>query len=586
MVSDSFQSIAKSIFQALYEKTVQMDRMHSLAVIFLISVTLLCFLLIFTLNPKKKVICKFPAAVGVLFGVGILFTCVLASSTGTLVFLPGETPEAATAEFMNAVVASDENAANAMLMSADNLFPVPAGTDEVENIYLDALKNSYSYEFTSGCECTDTTATRKVRFTCLDLNAPVPDIFDSLHEELAYMVENEKKSDIYDDDENYRPAVLDKVYKDAATKVMSWSQKYYTTTDFEITMNYVNGEWKVLPNDKLKLALAGCVPTGISASNNIKSEVLGELTYIPKVYTIAENAVSGPAPNPEKYGVTENPEDILALIDEYPRLVDGKEPFFNAESDFVKKEIQYYADDTILVITWKERCQGHFCTFSEVYVADPSQFRRKFSADTFGSSIQKFASELSRESNAVVAMNGDFYRFRGEGLTVYQRTLYRFNPYKLEVCHVDASGNLNFTYAGELKNAEETEQYVKNNDILFSLCFGPVLVDNYEPHISSDTYLLGQVTTRYSRSAISQRGACHYLLMTLNHGYGCPTATISELRSIMMEKGVENSYTLDGGQTGEIIMQHKVLNQIDFDTERTVSDILYFATAIPEDENE
>ena len=185
--------------------------------------------------------------------------------------------------------------------------------------------------------------------------------------------------------------------------------------------------------------------------------------------------------------MTENPEDILALIDEYPRLVDGKEPFFNAGSDFVKKEIQYYADDTILVITWKERCQGHFCTFSEVYVADPSQFRRKFSADTFGSSIQKFASELSRESNAVVAMNGDFYRFRGEGLTVYQRTLYRFNPYKLEVCHVDAAGNLNFTYAGELKNAEETEQYVKNNDILFSLCFGPVLVDNYEPHISSDT---------------------------------------------------------------------------------------------------
>ena len=33
-------------------------------------------------------------------------------------------------------------------------------------------------------------------------------------------------------------------------------------------------------------------------------------------------------------------------------------------------------------------------------------------------------------------------------------------------------------------------------------------------------------------------------------------------------------------------MQHKVLNQIDFDTERTVSDILYFVTAIPEDENE
>jgi exopolysaccharide biosynthesis protein len=53
---------------------------------------------------------------------------------------------------------------------------------------------------------------------------------------------------------------------------------------------------------------------------------------------------------------------------------------------------------------------------------------------------------------------------------------------------------------------------------------------------------------------------------------------------MMVGKGVENAYVLDGGQTAEIIIRDHVSNHIDFNTERTVSDILYFATALPEDE--
>lgn len=585
MTSDSFGTIAKSIFHSLGENSLRLDRAHSLAVVFLLSVVFLSFVLIYSGVTGKR-IRKIPATLAVLFSAGIIYICILASSVGTLVFLPSDTPKHAAELFMNACVSSDERTTSYMYLSDDVLFPAADENDEVGMIYQNALKDSYSYEMVGECELSGTTATQQIRLNSLDLNRPVPDIFDTLHEDLAVLIENSKKSDIYDSEENYRPEVLEKVYKDAAEKVLADPSKYYSSTELTLTLNYIDGEWKVVPDNRLKLALAGFVPSGISASNNIKSEVLGELTYIPKVYTIAENAVAGPKPNTEKYGTTEDPNDILALFDEYPRLIGDKEPFFSPESEFVKKEIQYYADDTILVVTWKEKCLGHFCTFSEVYVADPSQFRRKLSADTFGSSIQKFASELSKETNAVVAMNGDFYRFRGEGMTVYQKKLYRFNPYKLEVCHIDGSGNLKFTYSGELKNAEAAEQYIKDNDINFSVCFGPVLVDNYEPHISDSNYLLGQVNERYSRSALSQRGSCHYLLTALNHGYGCPTATLDELRNIMMSKNVENSYTLDGGQTGEIIMQHKVLNQIDFDTERTVSDILYFVTAIPEDEND
>ena len=49
----------------------------------------------------------------------------------------------------------------------------------------------------------------------------------------------------------------------------------------------------------------------------------------------------------------------------------------------------------------------------------------------------------------------------------------------------------------------------------------------------------------------------------------------------MVEKGVVNAYNLDGGQTGEIVINNEIINHIDFGEERTVSDMMFFATAMP-----
>ena len=49
-------------------------------------------------------------------------------------------------------------------------------------------------------------------------------------------------------------------------------------------------------------------------------------------------------------------------------------------------------------------------------------------------------------------------------------------------------------------------------------------------------------------------------------------------------KGVYQAYNLDGGQTGEVVSNGKTFNWVDFGYERPVSDIIYFATALPEKE--
>ena len=78
-------------------------------------------------------------------------------------------------------------------------------------------------------------------------------------------------------------------------------------------------------------------------------------------------------------------------------------------------------------------------------------------------------------------------------------------------------------------------------------------------------------------------GDLHYLLMTINHTPdGRPRATINELARFIYSKGVQKAYTLDGGQTASTVFNGRLINPVQFGFERNTSDIIYFATAVPE----
>ena len=318
--------------------------------------------------------------------------------------------------------------------------------------------------------------------------------------------------------------------------------------------------------------------------NNAASDALGELAYIKKIYTLQESDTVSPVPDPAGFGTTEDPQEVMEVIKKAAVLLDGQDVTFDPKADFVPgAPIRYYLDDTILVIAWQEYIQQRCCTFAEVKVAHGSQLRRKLAEDSYSSSVQLYASDMANASNAVVAMNGDFYAFRDLGITVYQRKLYRNNPAQVDSCFFTASGDMLFSKAGELTGEGETQQFIEDNDVVFAVAFGPVLVDDGELQYCQ-SYPIGEINTEYSRSCISMTDDLHYLLMTLHHTPdGRPRATINELARIIFSKNVWKAYTLDGGQTAEIIMMGAPINHVDFGYERIVSDIIYFATALPEE---
>ena len=313
-----------------------------------------------------------------------------------------------------------------------------------------------------------------------------------------------------------------------------------------------------------------------SYMNNAASDALGDLTYIRKIYTIDETATVAPVPDPDGFGTTDDPAVIQKLIDDAWELLAGQDMIWSPDADFVPGEpMRYYYDETILVIQWKEYIDGRCCTMAEVKLAHGSQIRRKIADDTYGSSVRLYASEMAN------AANGDFYTFRNIGITVYQRQLYRSDLDSVDTCFFDTNGDMIFSKAGQFSDSAAAEQFIQDNDILFSVSFGPVLVDNGEL-IHCDSYTIGEINTQYSRSCIAQKGELHYLLMTINHTMDArPRATINELGSYIHSKGVDKAYTLDGGQTSEIVMMGGPVNYVDYNNERLVSDIIYFATALP-----
>ena len=317
-------------------------------------------------------------------------------------------------------------------------------------------------------------------------------------------------------------------------------------------------------------------------ADNAVSAALGDAAALPKLYAIAESATVAPKPDRNRFGSTTDTAQVEAVIALAQGLLDGQRLAWDPEAQFLPgSEFKYYLDDSLFVLCWKEIIDGKCCSCAEVKMADGSQLRRKLASDSYGSSLQLYASQMAKEANAVVAINGDFYASRNLGVTVYQRQLYRCSLNSVDSCFFTADGDMRFVCAGQIKTEEEMQRFLQDNDVLFSLAFGPVLVDNGELKEVSPSYPVGEVDHYYSRSSIGQLDTLHYLLMTVNYeGDYQRTCTIAQSGEYMYRKGCLNAYALDGGQASEIVFGGEAYNRVDWDNERSMSDILYFASAV------
>ena len=304
------------------------------------------------------------------------------------------------------------------------------------------------------------------------------------------------------------------------------------------------------------------------------------------VQIIPENSLTGMEPDPEGYHESMEAEELTAFLqrEEVQKLVGDRKLVWNADIErFPDTPVRWYFDETILCIVWQEAEAQTVGTFSETIIADGSQLRRKISADELWSFAFETTSQFAADTRAVLAFGGDFYYHgRACGIGIYQREFYRFDPVTCDTCYITADGDMLFSYRRQFAEQAEAEQFAEENQVLFSLGFGPVLIDDYVD-VTPEDYPWGEVKDTYARSALGLMEEHHYLTMNLNCGDAGTEyynlATLRQAADAMVARGCRKAYALDGGQTATTVFGGTLINPVQFGWEKEISDIIYFASA-------
>ena len=314
------------------------------------------------------------------------------------------------------------------------------------------------------------------------------------------------------------------------------------------------------------------------------SEALDGVLSVEKVYWLSDEDLVAPEPDQSCYGEATDPKELQWLLDAAAELLDGQQTVFTTETEILEgSKITYYLDETIFAITWKTPADFGVYTYSEIKIADASQFRRFLAGGEYGSEKQFVTTEMAASVNAVVASSGDFYRFRNYGTIVHEGIVRRVNNWNIDSCLIDDKGDLHLIRAGQLMTVEEAQQYVDDNHIRFSVAFGPILVADGKMEYNGDEYLLGECDDYFPRAALCQKGELHYVLAVVNieDNYKF-MPTINRFAAQIEKLGCDKAYALDGGQTAAIVMNDQLINNVHYGYQREISDIIYFATAVPD----
>lgn len=188
---------------------------------------------------------------------GTLTLCVLAPSLGMLIARPAGDPAAVITEFLDALTARDWPAAYEKMDAYSQLGLENAPEDPAAAALAEALGESYAYTLTGECAVEGLVARQSVRFTRLSLSQAERAAEERLPSVLADIVDSRPRSQVYDSDDNYFPQVAREAYLTALTEILHDPAAYLVTEDLTLTARFAGGEWAVVPDQALLLALSG-----------------------------------------------------------------------------------------------------------------------------------------------------------------------------------------------------------------------------------------------------------------------------------------------------------------------------------------
>lgn len=222
---------------------------------------------------------------------------------------------------------------------------------------------------------------------------------------------------------------------------------------------------------------------------------------------------------------------------------------------------------------------------ADVRTRDISKLFTAFSGN--GYSVKKNSertSVIARRHGAVIAINGDYYNARKQGLVIRNGMLYRPTPY-YDVAAIFADGTMK-TYTRSQITAKE----LIAEGCVQAFGFGPKLMDGKGNALSAKQLnsIQKKIANINPRTGIGYFGPNHFAFVVVDGRKpkkGMIGMTFVEFANLFKSLGCKEAYNLDGGGSSAMVFMGKVLNHpCDAAGERKISDILYFGESATDKE--
>lgn len=215
---------------------------------------------------------------------------------------------------------------------------------------------------------------------------------------------------------------------------------------------------------------------------------------------------------------------------------------------------------------------------ADVQLKNATDLKSALAKNEFGTNIIQYVSEMAESNNAILAINGDYYGFRSDGIVIRDGVLYRNSP---------AREGLALYKDGSMKVYDETSttgEALLAGGVYNTLSFGPTLLKDGEIVSGIDST---EVDTNFGnhsiqgdqpRTGIGIVSENHFVFVVAdgrNAGYS-KGVTLTEFAQIFKGLGCTTAYNLDGGGSSEMVFMGKIVNTPSNrnGSERGTSDIL------------
>ena len=211
---------------------------------------------------------------------------------------------------------------------------------------------------------------------------------------------------------------------------------------------------------------------------------------------------------------------------------------------------------------------------ADIYIQDISSFATAMVDDT---EHKKRVDVMAKENNAVVAVSGDYWMVKTQGVVIRNGQLYRDKVHpEQDICVLSYDGTMQTYFCGSF----DVNQIIASNPYQ-AWSFGPKLLDNGQPMTEFNT----SVENWNPRCALGYYEPGHYCFVIVDgrqpkssdpNAYVSYGLIMQDLSQLMYDLGCREAYNLDGGMTAMMAYDGELLSHPAGGGRRNV-DILYIA---------